>query len=200
VFPNFLLNDLVAKHKVSVAASQASASVGADETALKEFVTTESHRMTLPDVNAVLELLNHRKQLLEAESCAAQNRLLQEFLRHLLQQKEEQLVRLAKEVSLIKKDIGEVETILRDVEEQAGKLPRMDSEEDSEPLEAPKLDCPTLTSRRRRMHAHFDDFVQCYFTSRAKELVFGEDDTCSVTKVSTGTKRSILIALLLVNL
>jgi len=172
---------------VSVAASQASASVGADETALKEFVTTESHRMTLPDVNAVLELLNHRKQLLEAESCAAQNRLLNEFLRHLLQQKEEQLVRLAKEVSLIKKDIGEVDTILRDVVEQAGKLPRMDSEEDSEPLElpeTPKLDCPTLVSRRRRMHAHFDDFVQCYFTSRAKELVFGADDNCSTAKGS----------------
>ncbi|XP_059482743.1 E3 ubiquitin-protein ligase COP1-like isoform X1 [Neocloeon triangulifer] len=184
VFPNFLLNDLVAKHKVSVAAAQASASVGADETALKEFVTTESHRMTLPDVNAVLELLNHRKQLLEAETCAAQNRLLNEFLRNLLQQKEEQLVRLSKEVSLIKKDIGEVETILRDVEEQAGKLPRMDSEEESDNPQLPKLECPTLTARRRRMHAHFDDFVQCYFTSRAKELVFGDDDTNSNTKGS----------------
>jgi E3 ubiquitin-protein ligase RFWD2 len=198
VFPNFLLNDLVAKHKTSVAAAAAAATVGTEtaecDGALRDFVTVESQRMTLPDVNAVLELLNHRKQLLEAESCAAQNRLLHEFLRHLLQQREEQLTRLTKEVSLIKRDINEVEGILKDVEDQTGKCLKLDSTstDDSPTENIPKLDCPTLAARRKRMHAHFDDFVQCYFTSRAKELMFGNEEdftTKASSSSSTGLDR-----------
>jgi hypothetical protein len=42
---------------------------------------------------------------LKAESCVTQDKLLYEFLKHLLQQKEEQLSQLTKEVAIIKKDI-----------------------------------------------------------------------------------------------
>ncbi|CAB0045217.1 unnamed protein product [Trichogramma brassicae] len=32
-----------------------------------------------------------------------------------------------------------------------------------------------LAARKRRMHQHFDDFVQCYFDSRAKDVTFGSN-------------------------
>ncbi|XP_066990908.1 E3 ubiquitin-protein ligase COP1 [Anabrus simplex] len=215
VFPNFLLNELVSKYKTRVMGTKelglsrdsSGDSLQGPADGLRDFVATESQNLTLPDVNVILEVLTQRKHLLEAESCAAQNRLLHEFLKHLLQQKEEQLTQLTKEVALIKKDIDEVEGILKDVQ---NKCPKLEAEalshddsiisegtdsaavlkrEDSGTVAEVSgsdgfngsnktLDssATTLAVRRKRMHAHFDDFVQCYFTSRAKELMFGNVD------------------------
>lgn len=155
VFPNYAVNELVAKHRQQT-------EVPND---LRDLVAAESSRMTLPDLNAVLEMLTQRKHMLEAETSAAQNRLLHEFLKHLLSQREEQLTRLSREVSLIKRDIAHVEGILQNTDA---------------PDEA--VDCPLVAARRKRMHSHFDDFVHCYFSTRARELMFGED---SVTKRSS---------------
>jgi E3 ubiquitin-protein ligase RFWD2 len=159
VFPNFVLNELVAKHRQQT-------EIPGD---LRDLVAAESSRMTLPDLNAVLELLTQRKQLLEAETSAAQNRLLQEFLRHLLSQREEQLTRLTREVALIKRDIAHVENVLQNSE-----------------AESPTInDCPLLAARRKRMHSHFDDFVHCYFSTRARELILGdESNSNSLTRRS----------------
>lgn len=45
---------------------------------LKKFISSKSQNLTLPDVNIILEILTQRKNLLESESSAAQNRLLYE--------------------------------------------------------------------------------------------------------------------------
>ncbi|PSN44774.1 E3 ubiquitin-protein ligase RFWD2 [Blattella germanica] len=222
VFPNFLLNELVSKYKYRVMGGELGLHDGSADNllgpadGLRDFVATESQNLTLPDVNVILEVLTQRKHLLEAESCVAQNKLLYEFLKHLLQQKEEQLSQLTKEVSLIKKDMDEVENILKDVQNKCPKLEKESQVEsvtatpgpakkdqnvseiaggssqkkDSSgtPVEGSGSDgfngsqktsdnsVTALTMRRKRMHAHFDDFVQCYFTSRAKELMFGSSD------------------------
>lgn len=36
--------------------------------------------------------------------------------------------------------------------------------------------------RRRRMHAYFEDFVDCYFSSRSKDLIFGKESVSDKTK------------------
>ncbi|KAG8236675.1 hypothetical protein J437_LFUL014403 [Ladona fulva] len=226
LFPNFLLNELVSKYRQRASATSrimqgvGDSVDGALEGGLRDFVATESRRLSLPDVNALLEVLTQRKHLLEAESCAAQNRLLHEFLRHLLRQKEEQLAQLGREVALVRKDLAQVEAILRDVQEkcpkvndgaiEAGSSTQGEQQKErlitdtvslpektikTEPGEvaaeqvvstvntgsgssdgfngSAKGDPASLAARRKRMHAHFDDFVQCYFSSRAKEIVFG---------------------------
>ncbi|XP_049780505.1 E3 ubiquitin-protein ligase COP1-like isoform X2 [Schistocerca cancellata] len=212
VFPNFLLNELVSKYKSKVMGTSeagltrdASGESLLGPDGLRDFVATESLNLTLPDVNVILEVLTQRKHLLEAESCAAQNKLLYEFLTHLLQQKEEQLSQLTREVALIKRDIGEVENILKEVHTKCPKLEKepstsgstlglkkelssegpgkLSKEESMSEAMGPdgftgsqkNLDssATSLALRRKRMHAHFDDFVQCYFNSRAKELMFG---------------------------
>lgn len=112
IFPNFALSELIKKHKLringleSVGSNHSSTEFCAD--GLRDFVAAESQNLTLPDVNVMLEVLTQRKQLLEAESCAAQNRLLLEFLRHLLRQKKEQQQQIVKEIAMIELDVEEV--------------------------------------------------------------------------------------------
>ena len=231
IFPNFLLNELIAKYKTRAKGVSAldrtlasdnknkgflamDSSAGISD-GLRNFIASDSTNLSLPDVNEMLEILTQRKHLLEAESCAAQNRLLYEFLRHLLTQKEEQRNQLQKEVALIKRDIKEVENILKDLQKKCPRLEDVKKSTDydtaqvtairkeminliniidsstikscdevdqtstifaNSPSSQSKYDLTsssTLAVRRRRMHAHFDDFVQCYFDARAKELHFG---------------------------
>jgi E3 ubiquitin-protein ligase RFWD2 len=234
IFPNFLLNELIAKHKSRfkgiptfnhVLTLDNKNNFPAIDPSMRIFdglynyITSDSTNLSLPDVNTMLEVLTQRKHLLEAESYAAQNRLLYEFLKHLLTQKEEQKNQLQKEVILIKRDIKEVENILKDLQRKCPRLEdiRKSTEYDSAQVTAIrkeminliniidstiikscdevdiipstykntsnsqcKLDLnstSTLAIRRRRMHAHFDDFVQCYFDARSKELHFGANNS-----------------------
>ncbi|KAJ8666879.1 hypothetical protein QAD02_008541 [Eretmocerus hayati] len=230
IFPNFLLNELIAKYKSRTKGlasldhtSSFDGKVEGDSSrgisdGLRNFIASDSTNLSLPDVNAMLEVLTQRKHLLEAESCAAQNRLLYEFLKHLLTKKEEEKNQLQKEVTLIKRDLKEVENILRDLQKRCPKLEDVKCSEfdtaqvtairkeminliniiDSSTLKQnddgdsvlnpyaestinqSKCDLsnsPTLAVRRRRMHAHFSDFIQCYFEARAKELHFGANNS-----------------------
>lgn len=242
IFPNFLLHELISKYKMrakglaqlgSYTADGKHKSAGIDSSpvcdGLRNIVAAESINLTLPDVNVMLDVLTQRKHLLEAETCTAQNKLLHEFLKHLLQQKEKQRNQLQKEVALIKKDMEEVENILKDVQskcprvedlrkisenetaqvsairrEMLGLIDIIDSNmvKPSDKTTAGTSDPPlaaaspatstggqkqtageyagggsTLAIRRKRMHAHFNDFVQCYFNSRAKELLLGQKPT-----------------------
>ncbi|XP_030750221.1 E3 ubiquitin-protein ligase COP1-like isoform X1 [Sitophilus oryzae] len=214
IFPNFLLNDLIKKHKLRTNGYEALGitrdssgefSTGAD--GLRDFVASESQNLTLPDVNVMLEVLTQRKQLLEAESCAAQNRLVLEFLKHLLKQKKERQAQIAKEITIIEQDIIEVVNKLKEVHSKCPTLEDVErtaagaSESDASTVNAMKKEMiemidsigtstggkeessetPTRPSasfamRRRRMHAYFDDFVDCYFSSRSKDLILGKAD------------------------
>lgn len=211
IFPNFLLNDLIKKHKLRINGFEAfgvnkdnSGECLTSTEGLRSFVTSESQNLTLPDVNVILDVLMQRKQLLEAESWAAQNKLLLEFLKHLLKQKHQQSERLVKEVAVIENDIIEVEKKLKEVHSKCPKVEDVEravgsaSEGDAtasavkkemidmidnigstvscnkkDELGEKQIGLSSLSTRRRRMHAHFDDFVQCYFASRSKDVYFG---------------------------
>lgn len=131
IFPNYLLDELITKYKIKkqihdkfvgnrstrssecVITSAVDSASGGDD--LKNFLTTESQKLTLPDVNIILDILQQRKQLLEAESCTAQNRLLYDFLQQLLSQKRRKKAQIENEIDLIEKDLHEVEHILKNV-------------------------------------------------------------------------------------
>ncbi|KAL1505750.1 hypothetical protein ABEB36_005240 [Hypothenemus hampei] len=216
IFPNFLLHDLIEKHKARNSGyegigmnrdSSGEFSTGAD--GLRDFVASESQNLTLPDVNVMLDVLTQRKQLLEAESLASQNRLLLEFLKHLLKQKRDKQGQIAREITIIEKDIEEVTNKLRevhnacptleDVERTAAGASESDAStvsaikqemiemidnissstgrrEDTTSPETPSRPMASLAIRRKRMHAYFDDFVACYFSTKSREFLFGKDD------------------------
>lgn len=110
-FPNYLLNELISKYTMEKQEKERlfSASQSLDENdpadSLKTFLASESNKLSLPEVTAVLEVLTQRKILLEAESITAQNKLLHEFLEHLLKRTEQQQLELDKKVRLIKRDM-----------------------------------------------------------------------------------------------
>uniref|UniRef100_A0A182SVX4 RING-type domain-containing protein n=1 Tax=Anopheles maculatus TaxID=74869 RepID=A0A182SVX4_9DIPT len=103
-------------HAGGVCGGGGDAIAGGEGDTLKHFLATESKKLSLSDVNVMLEILTQRKTLLEAESCAAQNRLLHEFLKHLLKQKEQQQLQIANEIALIRNDLLDVEKVLKEVQ------------------------------------------------------------------------------------
>lgn len=89
---------------------------------LKTFLASESKKLSLPEINVILDIFTQRKILLEAESISAQNRLLLEFLQHLLKTTENEKRELNKKIRLIKKDIRTVEDILKNVQSTCPKI------------------------------------------------------------------------------
>lgn len=178
VFPNLALDKLVNKFKLLNPSRKLENNCKLGLVAgLRGFVTAESKKMTLPDVDAMLELLTRRKRKLEAESALAQNKLLNEFLEKLLGEKEAQMRRIGKQVELVKKDIILVKKKLKEWE--CKKPLVLDAEhclndKSDDAFSQGPSNCLHANIHRRRMCTHFDDFVDCYFSLRAKELVFGQ--------------------------
>lgn len=204
IFPNFLLNELITKYKNKLMSRELSQALGSGDSlnsdGLRDFVATGSQNLSLPDVNVMLEVLTQRKYMLEAETCTAQNELLYDFLKHLREQREDQLNQLSREVALIKKDMDEVESILKNVELSKSVVSSEVVDSDMKSVseksvgsegyhgfkKEPDSSAASLAVRGRRMHTHFDDFVQCYFSTRAKELLFDRDEKATVSD-STGS-------------
>lgn len=204
IIPNYLLNELISKYIIG---KNKSLDASISDNNLRAM--TESSQLTLPDVNIMLEILTQRKQLLETESFAAQNHLLHEFLKHLLTQREKQKQQLTKEIEIIKNDIVQVETILKEVQQNCPTVDEIENKiknSTDENMSTVKTEViqiiDTINSamgddsdknkgfnsseslpssysylnRKKKMHSHFDDFVQCYFDTRRKELYLTDGD------------------------
>lgn len=85
---------------------------------LQNIISTESKKLSLTEINIMLDILNQRKLLLEAESQTAQYCLLHEFLKNLLKQKEAEHKNIGQEIQLIKNDLDRVTKMLNDVKEK----------------------------------------------------------------------------------
>lgn len=156
LFPNFLLNELISKHTMEqqekerlFSATQSLDYVDPADN-LKTFLASESNKLTLPDVNVILEVLTQRKVLLEAESITAQNKLLYEFLEHLLKQTEQQQSELDKKVKLIKTDMKVVENVLKNVQSTCPKFEDVDKHFEKDQAVATD-DCEQLSAIRDEM-------------------------------------------------
>ncbi|XP_063544198.1 E3 ubiquitin-protein ligase COP1-like [Cydia strobilella] len=113
MFPNFMLNELVARRRLRAARPPSQASEGGDAARLRALLAAESARLAMPDVELMLEVLTRRKRLLEAESAAAHHRLLYEFLAQLHRHRQQQLQQLAREAALVQTDMEHVAGTLR---------------------------------------------------------------------------------------
>lgn len=237
LIPNYLLDELIAKHRMKAQiqerlfgtpnsgtalpnSSNSSSDtpdvldhrnfldLAANADGLRGLLTTESQKLSLPDVKAILDILSQRKQMLEAETSIAQNRLLGDFLNELLQQTEKKREQIDQQIVLIKKDLAVVGNVCNaDNENRSNRnapagVSSVDSSDvamsdndlvstqNSTPSSRPDgglnaddgfnslrngISNQTYLSRKRRMYAHFDDFVSSYFTIRRRELLFGTD-------------------------
>lgn len=159
-FPNFLLNELISKHNQEQQERErlfsTSQSIDSEDPAenLKTFLACESNKLSLPDVNIILEVLTQRKVLLEAESVAAQNKLLHDFLENLLKQTEQQQQELEKKVRLIQKDMKIVENILLETKKSCPRL------EDVEKYCEKAEESQESTSEKNAVNAMRDEMKQ----------------------------------------
>lgn len=225
IFPNYLLDELIIKFKLKrkmhdniVRKSVSDVTDGKEGAGdgLKNFLTSESQKLTLPDVNIILGILNQRKQLLEAESTASQNHLLYDFLKHLQFQKKKRKEQIENELSLLEMDMAQVEEVLKDISIECSGIKVVQEDEikkedgetvDTETIEktsneaeqAKKTDTGNNSSketpetlayilRKRRMLAHFDDFVKSYFAIRNRELLTERIDEKSVVPEADSDK------------
>ncbi|KAL4711286.1 hypothetical protein ACJJTC_019127 [Scirpophaga incertulas] len=212
IFPNFLLNELVAKRRlrsgrsgsVGGASGSADTALGDSEAAgeegvrLRALVAANARHLALGDVDRLLELLARRRRLLKASCRASQHRLLLQFLRHLLAARTAQRDQLHRECALVQRDMEYVSGVLRSLKEDADSMVgdgldeglRAELQELSVALTDPDLVSGSepapgggdeesfagggdaLAARWKKLTAHFDDFVQCYFAHRADELYF----------------------------
>lgn len=85
---------------------------------LQNIISTESKKLSLTEINIMLDILNQRKLLLEAESQTAQYCLLREFLKNLLDRRESEQVNISHEIKLIKIDLEKVTKLLNNVKEK----------------------------------------------------------------------------------
>lgn len=251
VFPNYSLDELIKKQKRKTQlhdilsnnsadiftqnnsdendiCDSASSKRTSESDALKQFLTSESQKMSLPDVKVILDILQERKQILEAESSMTQNKLLHDFLKQLLLQREKKRTQVEKEIALIRNDLRKVESVIKEPTKDRQKLDKTISDEDismddnehvndisgastssaaksttlspDDGFNTLKTDPSTQTyvSRKRRMYAHFDDFVTSYFSIRSQDLLFGNNGDSTIspaneagTNASTSTEMKI---------
>ncbi|KPJ08972.1 E3 ubiquitin-protein ligase RFWD2 [Papilio machaon] len=201
IFPNFLLNELVARRKLR-ARPAPPAGEAAEGVRLRALVAAEARHLGLAEVDGMLDVLTRRKRLLQAESAAAQHRLLYEFLSQLLRLRHHQLDQLAREATLVRSDLEQVGRVLRELRAGAPEPPRPLSPHALDHA-SEQQDCAeerrgeeeesfaggpgggaggdAVAARWRRLTTHFDDFVQCYFAHRADELYFPGSSSATPT-------------------
>ena len=204
IFPNFILNELVAKKKNSLDMELKKKCLSKMD--LSEILTESSGHLSLPDVNLMLDVLSTRRDQLQAESYLTQQRLLTEFLTHLKRLKENQLFALQRQVSTIENDIAKVSQNIEEFKKTNGdgfsSFMSGEQEEESNNV-VPNLEGfntlkdksllksnveSTLPQRRKRMHHHFDDLTKCYFSSRVKEMTFPPVETPTTSNADTHPK------------
>lgn len=130
IFPNHLLDELIVKFRIkdlkgagkihmaigdAVVSTDGAGGTADADSGLKNFLTTESQKLTLPDVNIILGILNQRKQLLEAESSVSQHHLLYDFLKYLQFQRKKKKEQIENELKMLDIDLAFVGNILKDI-------------------------------------------------------------------------------------
>ncbi|XP_013407329.1 E3 ubiquitin-protein ligase RFWD2 [Lingula anatina] len=115
IFPNFLLNELILKHRQKIEKKPKLEQQNGHITPVAvQDLLLDQDSLDLANVNFMLELLTQKKQRLESDSKIAQNQILKDFLQQLRQRKQEQLDRLTREVHIIDEDYSRVETALKE--------------------------------------------------------------------------------------
>jgi len=196
IFPNFLLNELVAKHKIKldkVAKASAASNPRSDQEILNSILDPQSS-MSLPECEHMIRALNDRKDELLNQSLLVEYKLLKEFLTQLKRIKDDELIRLKRETSVIQDDLNLVESLVENVQQMKIEVADPDDPEGVEigHEEKPALVPNLVTSgegfnlfkrkedsvegvmgvRRKHMQRHFDDLTSCYFSNRVQKVLF----------------------------
>ncbi|XP_076091415.1 E3 ubiquitin-protein ligase COP1-like [Mytilus galloprovincialis] len=189
IFPNFTLNELIMKHrgKLEEKKIKVENNIHGGSTNWYDMITEDS--LDLPNVNNLLEILQTKKQKLEADTQLSQHMILKDFLHNVRQKKQEQLDQLQKELSLIDEDLSKVEVMISETKRKFSSFSdhlvpngfdvatdngSQDGFNGSKNAGKPFFNT-THAARRKKVDQHYEDLEQCYFNIRQKKLFEFED-------------------------
>jgi len=208
IFPNFLLNELVAKHKIKIEAIEGATAFntagpgGATDEKSQEIlnkVLDPSSRLSLTECEYMINALSQRKDELLNQSLMVEYKLLREFLTQLKRIKDDELIRIKRETSVIQDDLNMVENLLENLQQmkivegdqdnkdnsndqdKAAIVPSIVKTEGSEGFNLYKRKDESLEEvmsiRRKHMQRHYDDLTNCYFSNRVQKVLFPPETT-----------------------
>ena len=120
IFPNVLLNELVAKHKTKLDNMQRHKIKNPDSDENKDLLSKifdPDSNMSLQECEYMMRALNDKKEELLNQSLLVEYKLLQEFLTQLKRIKDDELIRLKRETSVIQDDMNQVESLLNNIKQ-----------------------------------------------------------------------------------
>ena len=75
--------------------------------------------LELNDIDAMIKLLTEKRSQMEADACLTEHTLLQDFLSHLKRLKDDQLLQLKRETSVIQSDLERISDLITDIKLQS---------------------------------------------------------------------------------
>ena len=75
--------------------------------------------LELKDIDAMIKLLTEKRFQMEADACLTEHTLLQDFLAHLKRLKDDQLLQLKRETSVIQSDLERISDLIQDIKIQS---------------------------------------------------------------------------------
>lgn len=204
IFPNHTVNQQVLKQR-RLADLHAAFTKKNNVAALSELrnnLSFETSSLGISDITHIINILQEKKEQLEAASMHNKFQLMKDFLATLKKRKEEQLASVSRELKLISHDLSCVENNLDPVSpfksftstlSQGGSVsdssgvylpdvlkgecseisngPRETQNSSEEGFNVPLFSqaCPessTVHAKRKRMHLHFEELVERYFSMR----------------------------------
>ncbi|XP_066915253.1 E3 ubiquitin-protein ligase COP1-like [Clytia hemisphaerica] len=107
LIPNFKLNELVQKSKQGSISTKRKKADGIVHSEVSDLMNNDN--LSLNQVNSLLENLHKKKEVLEADSRAAQLEILKDFLSQIKRKKQQELDKLMEEVRFLDTDLKVVE-------------------------------------------------------------------------------------------
>ena len=75
--------------------------------------------LELKDIDTMIKILTEKRFQMEAEACLTEHTLLQDFLTHLKRLKDDQLLQLKRETSVIQSDLEKISDLIKDIKLQS---------------------------------------------------------------------------------
>ena len=91
----------------------------AEGTQRKKSMMAKAEMLELKDIDAMIKLLTEKRFQMEADACLTEHTLLQDFLTHLKRLKDDQLLQLKRETSVIQSDLERISDLITDIKLQS---------------------------------------------------------------------------------
>ena len=103
--------------------------------------------LELKDIDIMIKLLTEKRFQMEADACLTEQTLLQDFLAHLKRLKDDQLIQLKRETSVIQSDLERITNSIKEIKVQScDRLPEnIDSERTGE-HNIPDINASTISA------------------------------------------------------